>query len=93
MKDKFQEAMAKNISLKIQMSDMRAKHTSCLHRLKTLMEAEYACAQTDHETEILARHLKIIESKKIIEKIGLHAFLDVFDRFWMFFERFRSINY
>lgn len=69
MKDKFQEAMAKNISLKIQMSDMRAKHTSCLHRLKTLMEAEYAGAQTDPETEILARHLKIIESKKIIEKM------------------------
>ncbi|WP_296208747.1 hypothetical protein [Psychrobacter sp. UBA3480] len=69
MKDKFQEAMAKNVSLKIQMSDMRAKHISCLDHLKTLMEAEHAGAHTDPETEILARNLKIIKLKKITAKM------------------------
>lgn len=70
MKDKFQEAMAKNVSLKIQMSDMRAKHISCMHHLRTLMEAEHAGAQTDPDVEILARNLKIVKLKKITTKMG-----------------------
>lgn len=69
MKDHFQESMAKNAMLKIQMSDMRAKKVSCSVRLKTLMEAEHVGGQKDSNIDIMADNLKTLELKKIFKKM------------------------